>query len=416
MMQAVPRRSIQLLVCALSIALASGLASFLSANEALRVAMGDLFPFLVLGVAGFLCCRNAIDSSGHTRLFWSLMTVGMAMWWFNQAAWAWQEIIVRKPLPDPFIGDIVLFLHVVPIMGAVAIRPHGADDKEGISISALNVVILAVWWVVIYAFFVFPEEYIATDVSVYALRWDVLYIAEGVMLAGISFSAYLSSSGGWRKLYRNLVIASALYTAASGAMNAAIARGAYRTGSTYDIPFFAALLAFVGVAGSGRLCLHEKAAPLAEKSRRAFAPLFGQVALLSLPVIGYVALFLSHDVPYLQHVRFAVAMGGVLALAFFVFLKQYLLDQRLVHLLDHSRKSFIRLQRLQGRAVQQAKLASLGELVALAASELEYPLSAILGELRAHGVQRQSDPRATYQRPENRTAGASYARTGHRPA
>jgi len=33
---------------------------------------------------------------------------------------------------------------------------------------------------------------------------------------------------------------------------------------------------------------------------------------------------------------------------------------------------------LQGRAVQQAKLASLGELVALAASELEYPLSAIL--------------------------------------
>jgi signal transduction histidine kinase len=71
-------------------------------------------------------------------------------------------------------------------------------------------------------------------------------------------------------------------------------------------------------------------------------------------------------------------MGGVAALALFVFLKQYLLDHRLMDLLSRSRKSFDNLERLQGRAVQQAKLASLGELVALAASELEQPLSGIL--------------------------------------
>ena len=91
------------------------------------------------------------------------------------------------------------------------------------------------------------------------------------------------------------------------------------------------------------------------------------------------ALFNGSEAPYLRRVRFAVAMGGVAILAFFVFLKQFLLDRRLLHLLTNSRKSFDNLQRLQGRAIQQAKLASLGELVALAASELEYPLSAILG-------------------------------------
>jgi two-component system NtrC family sensor kinase len=47
-------------------------------------------------------------------------------------------------------------------------------------------------------------------------------------------------------------------------------------------------------------------------------------------------------------------------------------------LLKRSHRSFDNLQRLQGRVIQQAKLASLGELVALAASELEFPLSAIL--------------------------------------
>ena len=80
----------------------------------------------------------------------------------------------------------------------------------------------------------------------------------------------------------------------------------------------------------------------------------------------------------LRQVRFIVAMGGVGLLAFLVFLKQHLMDQRLLHLLKHSRNSFDNLQRLQGRVIQQAKLASLGELVALAASELEFPLSAIL--------------------------------------
>jgi signal transduction histidine kinase len=87
---------------------------------------------------------------------------------------------------------------------------------------------------------------------------------------------------------------------------------------------------------------------------------------------------MSDEPSHLRHIRFAVAMGGVGALAFVVFLKQHLLDQRLLQLLKHSRGSFDNLQRLQGRVIQQAKLASLGELVALAAGELEYPLSAIL--------------------------------------
>jgi two-component system NtrC family sensor kinase len=94
--------------------------------------------------------------------------------------------------------------------------------------------------------------------------------------------------------------------------------------------------------------------------------------------MGYWALFVSSEPLPLRQVRFTVAMGGVAVIAFFVFLKQHLLDRKLVQLLRQSRNSYDNLQRLQGRVVQQAKLASLGELVAMAASELEYPLSAIL--------------------------------------
>jgi len=359
--------------------LAFVLAPVVFPNPFFRLAMGDAVPLLVIAAAFIVSARNAFDSRGHTRLFWSLMTAGMAMWCFNQACWMWFEVVIRKPLPDPFGGDVVLFLHVVPIMAAVSIRPHEADESEGMLPSALNVIILLVWWVVVYAFFVFPEEYIVTNVAVYNPRWNLLYFIEGMILIAVSASAYLTSSGSWRDLYRNIFFASALYTFASEAMNAALARGAYKTGGIYDLPFLGAALGFLWVAIAGRRCLRDiQMMPSITRASRPVAPELAKLALLSLPIMGYWALFLSNQQPYLRQVRFAVAMGGVAILAFVVFLKQHLLDQKLLQLLNHSRKSFDNLQRLQGRVIQQAKLASLGELVALAAGELEYPLSAIL--------------------------------------
>jgi signal transduction histidine kinase len=342
--------------------------------------MGDLVPLLVIVAACIPSAMNARDSRGHTRLFWSLMTTGLVMWGFNQAMWAWCEVVIRKPLPDPFAGDIVLFLHVVPIMAAVALQPHQAEDREGLLPSTLNVLMVLVWWVVVYAFFVFPEEYMVTNVRVYTVHWDILYAVEGLLLLGVSAWAYLTSSGAWRELYRNIFFASGLYSISSEAMNAAIARGAYQTGGIYDLPFLASLLGFLWVAIEGRRRLHdtEGIAANTRASRPVIAPHLAKLALVSLPVMAYWALFLSHGQPYLSRIRFAVAMGGVAVLAFVVFLKQHLLDQRLLRLLKHSRRSFDSLQRLQGRVIQQAKLASLGELVALAAGELEYPLGAIL--------------------------------------
>ncbi len=341
--------------------------------------MGDLVPLLVITAAFILSARNAFDSHGHTRLFWSLMAAGMAMWGSNAACWTWFEVLARKPLPHPFQGDILLFLHTVPIMAAVSIRPHQADEREGVLPSTLNVLILLVWWLVVYAFFVFPEEYMVINVPVYNLRWDLLYFIEGAILIAVSASAFFTTGGPWRELYRNIFFASGLYTFAAEAMHTAVMRGTYKTGGIYDLPVLTAVLWFLWVPIAGGHCLRDaEMMPSRTRASRPIAPHLAKFALFSLPLMGYWALFLSHDQPYLRHVRFAVTMGGVAVLAFFVFLKQHLLDQRLLHLLNHSRKSFDNLQRLQGRVIQQAKLASLGELIALAAGELEYPLAAIL--------------------------------------
>jgi len=187
----VSRLQISSLFWGLGLLLCFALAPVIYPNPFFRTAMGDVIPLLLIVGACFVSTRNAFDSGGHKRLFWSLITAGLAMWCFNQACWLWFEVLVRKPLPDPFAGDIVLFLHVVPITAAVAIRPREADEREGMLLSALNVLILLVWWVVVYAYFVFPEEYIALNVGVSSPRWDLLYLVEGLILIAVAASASL---------------------------------------------------------------------------------------------------------------------------------------------------------------------------------------------------------------------------------
>ena len=64
----------------------------------------------------------------------------------------------------------------------------------------------------------------------------------------------------------------------------------------------------------------------------------------------------------------------MLVLGGFVFLRQYVQDQALMALLQESRRGYESQKRLQSELVQKEKLASLGNLVAGAAHEINHPL------------------------------------------
>jgi two-component system NtrC family sensor kinase len=67
----------------------------------------------------------------------------------------------------------------------------------------------------------------------------------------------------------------------------------------------------------------------------------------------------------------------MVVLGAFVFLRQYFQDQALMTLLQESRRGYENQKRLQTQLVQKEKLATLGNLVAGAANEINHPLTAI---------------------------------------
>jgi len=342
--------------------------------------LGDLTALILMSATTAAMVVNAKRFSGQARIFWFLMASGFLLWVINQALWTWYEVVLRKPLPDPFIGDAILFLHLIPFMAAVAFRPHRRRDEHKLHFSTLSFLMLLVWWVFLYAFIVFPDEYIVTNVDVYGHNYDLLYLVENLLVLAVLGAASTRAQGGWRRVYWNLFLASALYTIGSESMNAAITRDQYYSGSTYDLPFIAAISWFFWSALVARRPGENfEPAPAVRRGLQRLAPRLAMIAMLSLPVMGYWTIYYDLSPWPIRKFRILVILVALLALGTFVFLKQYLLDRELIRLLDESNNSFSNLQRLQTQVVQQEKLASLGQLVAGAAHELNNPLTAILG-------------------------------------
>ncbi|MGB7586836.1 MAG: HAMP domain-containing sensor histidine kinase [Terriglobales bacterium] len=356
-------------------------------------AFGDITQFLLVAFAAILMASNAVSSRGHARGFWLLMALGCCLWAASLGAWTFFEVVRGREVPEPFFGDVILFIHIVPFMAAVALRPHRPQDEKKPYFSTLNFLMLLIWWVFLYAFAVFPNQYVILNSPAYNQNYDLLYLCENLVLLAVLGLLTTSVQGPWKKVYWNFFIAAGLYTWSSEAINAAITRGQYYTGGWYDIPLVTSMcwLIFAGLMARGLKPVQESAAPPSSKWL-ALSPRLAMLAILSLPVMGFWSQFRDPSPPSIRHFRLLVTLAAMLVLGGFVVLRQYVLDRELIRLLEESRQSLHNLKRLQTQLVQKEKLASLGQLVSGAAHEINNPVAAILGYSELLAANQELDP------------------------
>ncbi|HYK50363.1 MAG TPA: histidine kinase dimerization/phospho-acceptor domain-containing protein [Terriglobales bacterium] len=334
---------------------------------------------LLLATAAFLPNTTATRTPSHrTRAFWILTGSGMFFWLSYQGMWNYFEVYKRAEVPNPFIGDVVLFLHLVPMMAALALLPHLQEDERDARIRMLDFALLLSWWVFLYVYAVIPWQTVHVNEPAYSSNFNATYLTEKLVLLIALVLITYNAHGGWRHLYAQLLGACALYASSSYVANYAIGRQTYYTGSFYDIPL---ILSMVWLALIGRFAVRFN---LSEAKRSqpllgVWITRLGMLALFSLPWFALYAQLEAGSPDSVRNFRSTLSLITMVVMGTLLFVRQTLLGNELAQLLTESRRSFEDLKTLQAQLIHSEKLASLGQLVGGAAHEINNPLTAMLG-------------------------------------
>jgi hypothetical protein len=134
------------------------------------VSYSGISCFLLLLLATSLAVRNGIQNTLRSRPFWVFLAIAYGLWALDQGLFLYYELGLHVEVPDNSIADPVLFLHIVPLMAAVATLPHRNVSGHKLYPTILNSLLLLFFWSFLFVYAVFPYQYLLPNATGYALR------------------------------------------------------------------------------------------------------------------------------------------------------------------------------------------------------------------------------------------------------
>ncbi len=324
------------------------LLSLLTRRGFALTAFGDILQCALLLCGTVSILSNLKGASKKTRWFWALLGLGVGMWLGAQVLWTYFEVFLRHEAPNPFVGDVILFLHVVPIMAAVAVQPHIRQDDRAIRVGTLDFLLLLTWWLFLYLFIVIPWQYVHPVESRYGTSFDALYVCEQFALGGGLILVWRRSAGVWRSIYGQLFGVTLLACVGSLAANEAIDFHIYYTGSLFDVPLVASMAWFVRIGFlSHEAALHSSEEDVKTGGHGIWKARLAMLAVLITPGMVAWAQFGGHAPQRVRTFRLLLTVAVMLVMGALVFLKQHLLDRELLALLRSSRSNLEEMCRLK---------------------------------------------------------------------
>lgn len=310
-------------------------------------AFGDIAQNVLLLMGTVTILANVKRAAGKTRLFWALLGLSSGMWLTSQILWTYFEVFLRQEAPNPFVGDVILFLHIVPFMAALAVQPHVQQDDRIVRVGTLDFLLLLTWWLFLYLYAVIPWQYVYPAEDKYGTSFDTLYTIEQFVLGLGLVLVWRRSAGAWRGIYGQLFAAASIACAGSLMANQAIDYHIYYTGSLFDVPLIVAMAWFIRIGLLGRQTAEQTPDESASRGFGIWKARLAMLAVLLTPFMVAWAQF-GGDAPLrVRHYRLWLTAAVMLVMGALVFLKQHMLDQELLTLLRSSRQNLDEMCRLK---------------------------------------------------------------------
>src|ERR1022692_1246980 len=185
-------------VLAVGITLAFAVVSLTVPRGPVLTAISNLGYLVLMLTVSVAMLANAWTGRGASRYFWASMAAGSILWKSHQIGWVYYEVMRQTDVPDPWVMDIFLFLHLIPMIAAVGLRPHRAEGEQKFRVGTLDFLLLLVWWLFLYAFIVFPSQYVSFNVAEYDRNYCSLYLVESGVLVVVLGIATRRAPAGWR--------------------------------------------------------------------------------------------------------------------------------------------------------------------------------------------------------------------------
>jgi diguanylate cyclase (GGDEF)-like protein len=278
----------------------------------------DIIQFSIILFTVVVFLRNAALHTWPGKLFWQLVASGWGLRLVAQTAWIIYELALRQEVPNPFVGDVLLFMSDIPVLAALLlqtqIEPAGWLRRQRL----FDFVLLLLWWLYLYLYFVIPWQYVDLNEGVYSQAYNRLGAAQDSIVLLILAYLVHRFSGQGRAFFSLLLGARLLMAVVGSVVNLSIDRHVYYPGSVYDVLWTAALAAFPIVGLCARaLKISYRAIDVIENQ----LPMerIGKAVHLSLPVITAYSVLMYTPPQSIAQFRQLLVLATIVIMAFIMF-------------------------------------------------------------------------------------------------
>jgi len=262
---------------------------------------------------------------------WILLGGGYAIEAYGQLLWMRWELVLKQT-PSMYLGDACVFLAWTALILGFALRPHAEPTPQHQRLGTLDLLILLLSGLYLYAFLVIPWQYLAPEPVSYGSAYKFLALAQDVILLSIVILGWRHSSGRWRQFYILLTGIVAFDTVMEYVVDTVSEAGVYFSGSWYDSTTAACLggMTFAALMTCGLEPVSERGDLESERYWRWASRLAAPVTVI-LPLLAAWSFF-DRSLPALVlQFRVALTLAAVVVFASVGILKQARLESALAN-------------------------------------------------------------------------------------